>query len=108
MDPSGEFGWDAGIRTPIRSSRGCSLTVRRRPNPVEECAKPRSRVSHIFIIARALWLGKSGELGLISAASGEGPAGPTHDTNSRSTLDPATPVSAGRNAGAAPLRRISP
>jgi hypothetical protein len=28
----GFFGWDAGIRTPIRSSRGCSLTVRRRPN----------------------------------------------------------------------------
>ena len=29
------FGWDAGIRTPIRSSRGCSLTVRRRPNKTE-------------------------------------------------------------------------
>src|ERR1035437_5675857 len=28
-------GWDAGIRTPIRSSRGCSLTVRRRPNKTE-------------------------------------------------------------------------
>src|ERR1035441_9588668 len=28
-------GWDAGIRTPIRSSRGCSLTVRRRPNKSE-------------------------------------------------------------------------
>src|SRR5260370_14223767 len=28
-------GWDAVIRTPIRSSRGCSLTVRRRPNKTE-------------------------------------------------------------------------
>ena len=27
-----ESGWDAGIRTPIRRSRVCSLTVRRRPN----------------------------------------------------------------------------
>src|SRR5580704_9042354 len=26
-----EVGWDAGIRTPIRRSRVCSLTVRRRP-----------------------------------------------------------------------------
>ncbi len=29
-------------------------------------------------------------------------------TNSRRTLDPATPVIAGTNAGAAPLRRSSP
>ena len=28
-------GWDAGIRTPIRRSRVCSLTVRRRPNDSE-------------------------------------------------------------------------
>src|ERR1022692_4715892 len=33
-EPGGD-GWDAGIRTPIRSSRGCSLTVRRRPNKSE-------------------------------------------------------------------------
>ena len=31
----GGDGWDAGIRTPIRSSRGCSLTVRRRPNKTQ-------------------------------------------------------------------------
>src|ERR1039458_9543165 len=31
----GGDGWDAGIRTPIRSSRGCSLTVRRRPSKSE-------------------------------------------------------------------------
>ena len=34
-------GWDAGIRTPIRRSRVCSLTVRRRPNATPDFSKPR-------------------------------------------------------------------
>src|SRR5262249_27006025 len=33
-------GWDAGIRTPIRRSRVCSLTVRRRPNALVPILSP--------------------------------------------------------------------
>ena len=39
----GMIGWDAGIRTPIRRSRVCSLTVRRRPNSTLYFSRARSR-----------------------------------------------------------------
>jgi hypothetical protein len=39
------FGWEAGIRTPIRRSRVCSLTVRRPPNGRPNSSKQRNSYS---------------------------------------------------------------
>src|ERR1035438_5647380 len=67
-----KLGWDAGIRTPIRRSRVCSLTVRRRPN-CKLILAPRASGIHPWLVVHWIfnvrnWL-RAG-LALVACAAG--------------------------------------